>query len=150
MTQAGVVEADAVVVGERVALAGDHEVVVAVQPQLDRALALARGQRRPHGDMAGLRFLAAEAAAHAPALHRDGVVLQAQRMRHPVLHLARMLGAGIDPPLVLLQRQGVGDLAFQVEMFLAADFELPVQAVRATRASAASGSPRRTVTGGST
>ena len=32
-----VVEADTVAVGEGVALAGDHEVVVAVQPQLDRA-----------------------------------------------------------------------------------------------------------------
>ncbi len=131
--QAGIVEAHAVVIGERVALAGDHEVVVAVQPQLDRVLALARGQGRPYGQVAGLGFLAAEAAAHAPALHRDGVVLQSQRMRHPVLDLARMLGAGIDPPLVLLQRQGIGDLALQVEMLLAADFELPVQAVRRAR-----------------
>jgi hypothetical protein len=71
---------------------------------LTGAAGLARRQRRPDGQVAGLRFLAAEAAAHAPAFDLHRVVLQPQRVRHPVLHLARVLGAGIDPPLVLLQR----------------------------------------------
>jgi hypothetical protein len=131
--QAGVVEAHGVVVGKRVALAGDHEVVVAVQPQLDRALELVRGNGGPHGQMAGLGFLAAEAAAHAPALHAHAVVVHAQRMRHPVLGLARVLGAGIHQPLVLLLRQHIGDLAFQVEVLLPADLELAAEPVRGAR-----------------
>ncbi|MCY1539612.1 hypothetical protein D9M68_752070 [compost metagenome] len=80
--------------------------------------------------MAGLRFLSTEAAAHAPALDRDGVVGNAQRMRHPVLHLAGVLCAGVDPPLVLLQREHVGDLTFEVEVFLATDFEAAFELVR--------------------
>ncbi|OQC05888.1 MAG: hypothetical protein BWX79_02198 [Alphaproteobacteria bacterium ADurb.Bin100] len=83
--------------------------------------------------MAGLGFLAAEAAAHAPALHAHTVVVHAQRMRHPVLGLARVLGAGIHQPLVLLLRQHIGDLAFQVEVLLPADLELAAEPVRRSR-----------------
>jgi hypothetical protein len=143
---AGVVKAHVVVVGERVALAGDHEVVVAVQPQLDRAAELVARPRGPHGQVAGLRLLAAEAAAHAPALHPHRVVVDAQRVRHPVLHLAGVLGAGVDPPLVLLQRQGVGDLAFQVEVLLAAHFQRALQRCAGAGRRASPG----TCTGGST
>ncbi len=74
--------------------------------------------------MTGLRFLAAKAAAHAPARHGHGVVLKTQRMRNPVLNLARVLRARMNPPLVLLERQRIGHLAFEIEMLLAADFEL--------------------------
>jgi len=133
--QSAVIETHGVVVGERVALAGDHEVVVAVQPQLDRAAELVRGHGRPNGEVAGLRLLAAEAAAHAPALHTHTVVVDAQRVRHPVLCLARVLGAGIHHPLVLLLRQHVGDLAFQVEVLLAADLEPAAQHMRGARQS---------------
>ena len=131
--QAGVVETHGVVVGKRVALAGDHEVVVAVQPQLDRALELVRGNGGPHSQMAGLGFLAAEAAAHAPAFHAHAVVVDAQRVRHPVLGLARVLGTGVHQPLVLLLRQHVGDLPFKVEVLLPADLELAAQPVRRAR-----------------
>jgi hypothetical protein len=112
-------------------------------------LNLFAAMRGPHGQMAGLGFLAAEAAAHAPAFHAHAVVVDAQRMRHPVLHLARVLGAGIHQPLVLLLGHHVGDLPLQVEVLLAADLELAAAAVRA-RASPACASPRRTRTGGST
>ena len=68
-----VVEADVVRVRERVALAGGAHVVVAVEPQLDGAAGPARDQRRDAREQRHLRFLAAEAAAHAPALHDDVV-----------------------------------------------------------------------------
>jgi hypothetical protein len=58
------------------ALAGDHEVVVAVQPQLDRARSLCGGHGGPHRHVAGLGFLAAESAAHAPAFDAHGMVVQ--------------------------------------------------------------------------
>ena len=86
------------------ALAGDQEVVVAVQPELDRAGELVRRQRGPDRDLAGLGFLAAEAAAHAPAHHLDIMVAQAQRAGDGVLHLAWVLGAGMHQPLALLLR----------------------------------------------
>jgi hypothetical protein len=54
-------------------------------------------------------------------------------MRHPVLGLARVLGAGIHQPLVLLLGQHVGDLPLQVEVLLAADLELAAEPVRGTR-----------------
>ncbi len=79
--------------------------------------------------MPGLRFFAAKAAAHAAALHPNGVVVNAERMRHPVLNLAGVLRACINQPLVLLLRQHIGHLAFQIKMFLSADFECAVQNV---------------------
>ena len=115
------------------ALAGDEEVVVAIQAQLDRAANLARRHGGPHGQVAGLRLLAAEAAAHAAAFHAHGVVVHGQRVRHPVLHLARVLGAGVDEPLPLLLRQRVGDLALEVKMLLPAHLQLAAQAVRRAR-----------------
>lgn len=125
-----VVKARAVIVGKRVALAGDQEVVIAVQAQLDRALELARRDGGPHREVAGLGFLAAKAAAHAPAFDTHRVLVNAQRVRHPVLHLAGVLRAGINQPLVLLLGQHVGDLAFKVEMLLAADFQRAMQGVQ--------------------
>ena len=129
----GRVKAGRVLVGKRVAFARDHEVVVAVEPQLDRALELVRRNCGPHRQMAGLRLLAAKAAAHAPAFHPHRVLVQTERVRHPVLHFAGMLGTGINKPLVLLLRQRVGDLPFQVEVFLAADFERAAERERGPR-----------------
>jgi hypothetical protein len=106
-----------------VALAGDEHVVVAVGAQLDRALQLARRSPRG-GPQRRLRFLAAEAAAHAPALDHDVVRMQAQRMRDHVLHLARVLGRALHQHAAVFLRDGVGDLAFQVELLLAADIQL--------------------------
>ena len=45
---------------------------------------------------------------------RYRVVFQAERVSDPMLHLARVLGAGMDPPLVLLQRQRVLDTTVDV------------------------------------
>ena len=125
-----VVKAHGVVVGKGVALAGDQEVVVPVQPQFDGFFELVGRHRRPHRQVARLRFLAAKAAAHAPALDPHRVVVNAQGVRHPVLCLAGVLGAAVDQPLVLLLRQHVGDLPFQVEVLLPAHFQRAAQGVR--------------------
>ena len=109
---AAVIEADRVIVGKGVALAGDVEVIVAIQPQLHRPPGFGGSQRSPHGQMPGLGFLAAKTATHAPAFHTHGVVVQAQRVGHPMLHFTGVLGAAVDQPLVLLLRQGIGHLAF--------------------------------------
>ena len=133
MQPATVVKTDRVVMTERVAFAGDHEVIVAIQPQLDRALEFCRSHSCPHRQMTSLRLLAAKTATHAAAFHPDGVVVQAQRVRHPVLHFAGVLRAGVHQPLVLLLRQHVGNLAFEVKVFLATDFKRATQRVRGLR-----------------
>ena len=107
---AAVVKADVVVVTEGMALAGHHEVVITVQPQLHRPPQFARGQRRPHRQVPGLRLFAAKAPAHAAADHAHRMQRNIQRMRHPVLHLAGVLGAAVDQPLPVFLRQCVGDL----------------------------------------
>ena len=117
---AALVKADVVVVAEGMALAGDHEVVVAVQPQFHRPPQFARGQRRPYRQVPGLRFFPAKAPAHAAADHAHRVQRNVQRMRHPVLHFSGVLGTAVDQPLPVLLRQGVGDLSFQVKVFLPA------------------------------
>nr|GEU28080.1 hypothetical protein [Tanacetum cinerariifolium] len=121
---AGVVVTHLVLVEEAVALAGDQHVVVAVGAQLDRAFQPGRrnaGRRRPKRR---LRFLAAEAPAHAPALDLHLVRMHAQRMRDHVLHLARMLGGALHQHAVVLFRDRVGDLPFQVKLLLAAHEQL--------------------------
>ena len=118
-----VVEADLVLVVEAVAPAGDHEVVVAVEPQLDGPVQLPRRDRRDAREEGRLRLLAAEAAAHAPALDLDVMRLQAEALRDQVLHLARVLSRAVDKHAAVLARHGVGDLAFEIELLLAADIE---------------------------
>ncbi|KDB51037.1 hypothetical protein X805_33380 [Sphaerotilus natans subsp. natans DSM 6575] len=126
----GLVMTDAVAELEAVAPAGDQEVVVAVRAQLDRALQPLRRQRRAGREQRRLRLLAAEAAAHAPALHLHLVRRQPQRVRDDVLHLGRVLGRAVHQQAVVLLRQRVGDLALQVELLLAAEAEAALQPVR--------------------
>ena len=114
------------------ALAGDKKVVVAIEPQLDRPLKLLRGQAGPDRHVSGLRFLAPETAAHAAALHRHAVAVDAQGMGDPVLHLARVLGARMHQILALLLRQGVGDLTLEVKVLLSTDLQAAAEPVRGT------------------
>ena len=118
-----VVVADLVVVPEAVAPAGDHEVVVAVQPQLDRSPQPRSCHCRHAGEDRRLRFLAAETAAHAPAFDMHFVGLQMQRMRDQVLHLARMLRRAVHMHAAALFRDRVADLPFEIELLLTADVE---------------------------
>ena len=61
---------------------------------------------------------------------RQCLHVQSQRMGHSVLDFARVLRAGMNEPLVLLLRQRVGDLAFEVKVLLPADFQAATQAMR--------------------
>jgi len=113
-----------------VALAGDHKVIVTVEPELDGLAHFVCRHRRPHGQVASLCFFTTKASAHAAAFHTHLVVVQAQRMCHPVLHLAWVLCAAMYDPLVLLLWNGVGNLAFEVKVLLTAHFKMALQGVR--------------------
>ena len=90
---AAVVKTNAVVISKRVAFAGDHEVLVTVQPHFYRAPELVGCHCGPNCQMASLRFLAAKTAAHASAFDAHRMNVNPQCMRHPVLRFGRVLGA---------------------------------------------------------
>ena len=116
-----VVEADDVIDLEVVALAGDDHVVVAVGAQLGGAAGLLRDEGRRGGEQVRLGFLAAEGSAHAPDFDGDGVGGDVQHVGYDVLDLAGVLGRGMDEHFVVLAGDRHGDLAFEVEVVLAAD-----------------------------
>ena len=115
---------------EAVAPAGDHEVVVAVEAQLHRSAEPARRNGGDAREQRRLRLLAAEAAAHAPALDLHVVRLQAQALGDQVLHLARVLRRAVDEHAAVLARDRVRDLAFEIELLLAADLQRVDEAMR--------------------
>ena len=119
-----------VIVVEAVALARGHEVVVPVEPDLDRHAQPLRRHRRDARVERRLRLLAPEAAAHPPHLDRHLVGDELQRVRDDVLHLGRMLrrAVEVDAPVFLGQR--VGDLPLEIELLLPADVELAAHAAR--------------------
>ena len=104
-----------------VTLAGHDHVGIAVEPQLARPAGFTRRQRRDHGPLGRLGLLTAEAATHAPHLAGNERIRDSENARHDVLHLARMLGAGIDQHVAVLARHRERDLAFEIKMLLAAD-----------------------------
>jgi hypothetical protein len=118
---------------EVVALAGHDEIVVAVEADLGRPPGEPRCQRRHGRPAAGLAFLAAEAAAHAPHRYLDGGVRQAENAGDDVLHLAGMLGGGVDEEGAVLLGDDQRGLALEIEMLLAADAHLTFEAVAARR-----------------
>ncbi len=124
------VEADAPIVAEGVALAGQFEIVVAVEPDLARRaghVGAERGDGRPG---AGLALLAAEAAAHAARLHRHEGVGKPKDARDDVLHLGRVLRRSPDRHLAPLAGRSHRDLSFEIEMLLPADVELAFEPMR--------------------
>ncbi len=126
----GVVEADFIVDQKIVALARRDHVIVAIGPDFYRAVMLLGGDRGKCRELVALRFLAAEAAAHAADFDRHRMARHAERMAHHMLHFARMLRRGIDGDVLVLARHGHGDLAFEIEMILPADAHLPLQPAR--------------------
>ena len=82
------------------------------------------------GQSVRLELLAAEAAAHPQALHRDLVSGQAEHVRHDVLGLGRVLRAGLHEDLAVLVDQRQRGVGLQVEVLLAADLELAAEPVR--------------------
>ena len=124
------VEADVVIGDEVVALAGDQHVVVAVGAQLHGAAKLLREQRGDAGEESRLAFLAAEAAAHPPAIDDDVVGVDVERMRDLMLDLAGMLRRAVDVHRAVFLRHRVRDHPFEVELLLAADADAPGQPMR--------------------
>ncbi|ABA47595.1 hypothetical protein BURPS1710b_3214 [Burkholderia pseudomallei 1710b] len=133
LDHARVVVAHVVAVMEIVPLAGDHHVVVAIGAQLHRALQLPCGERGAAREQARLRFLAAEAAPHAPAFDEHVVRREPQRVRDEMLHLARVLRRAVDVHRAVFLRHRVGDLPFEIELLLAAQRELARIAMRGVR-----------------
>ena len=125
------VEAHLVVGDEVVAFPRQAHVVVAIEPDLARLAGEARAECRNRRPLRGLRLLAAERAAHAPGLHRDRGVRQVEHVREQMLQLARMLGRGMDLHVAVLARDRERDLAFEIEMLLAADAQLAFDALGA-------------------
>ncbi len=111
-------------------LAGHDHVVVTVHPTLHRPPGLGGRQRRRRRAEHGLGLLAAEAAAHTPHLDRHLGVADAEQMGDQVLHFAGMLGRTGHVQPARLERDGERDLAFEVEVVLAADLDPALQAVR--------------------
>ncbi len=129
--RAVVVEADVVAEIERMPLAGGAHVVVARQTQLHRLARLPGEQRGDAGDDGRLAFLAAEAAAHAAHFDRHRVERNAEHMGDAVLHFGRMLGGGEDMEVAAFARRGDGDLAFEIEVILAAAVKFALQPMSA-------------------
>ena len=121
MNSAAVVEADLVVDHEVVPLAGRRHVIVTVRADFDRAAQTLCRDRRNGRELVRLRFLTPEAAAHPADFHRHRVRRHAKRMRHHMLHFARVLRGGIDRHVLILAGHGHGDMAFEIEMVLSAD-----------------------------
>ena len=124
-----VVEPDPPVGVEPMALARHGQVLRAVQPDPDRAPGEHRAQGGDRRKPVRLHLLAAEAAAHAQALHRDVVVVPAQHVRHDLLGLGRVLGAALDEDLLALVDVGQCAMGLEVEVLLAGELELAAEDV---------------------
>ena len=124
------VESHLPVAAEIVALAGEDEIVVAIEPQLAGPPRDLRGKGRDGRPLRRLALLAAEAAAHAADLAGDIGVRDAEHAGDDMLHLGRMLRRGIDVDVAVLARDREGDLALEIEMLLPADAELARERMR--------------------
>ena len=101
-------------------LAGDAHVVVFVVDDSCRPAGFVRDECSQHRGNRGLRFLAAERAAHPLANAHDLVVSHAQHLGHHGLNLGGVLRRRMHDHLPLLARIGDGRLRFQIELLLPA------------------------------
>ena len=109
--------------------AGHDHVVVPVDPRLHRPPGLVGENGGDAGVERRLGFLTAEAAAHPPDLDGDGMRGEAERVGDQVLHLARVLRRAVDQHVAVFLRHGERDMAFQIELVLAADIDAALEAV---------------------
>ena len=116
-----VIEADVILGDEVMPLSGDPHIVVAIHAQLHRPLRFLRKQRRDACEESRLTFLAAERAAHAPALDDDILRRDIQCMGNLMLVLARILRRAVDVHRSIFLRKRVRDHPFEIELLLAAD-----------------------------
>ena len=116
---------------ERVALAGDLHVDVAVELQAHRAPGLPGSERHQRGEAVALGLLAAEASPHARDLHDDLAHGQGKDVRDDRLDLGRVLARRADEDVVVVAALGPCGLGLEVEVLLSADVERPVERVGA-------------------
>ena len=128
-----VVETDLEAAEERVPLAGDHHVALAVEAKPHRAVRLPCAEGCDGREGVGVGLLAAEAAAHAQGLAGDLVLGHAEHARDDRLRLGGVLGRRVDHHLAGLVEVDEGALALEVELLLAADVELALQTTRRLR-----------------
>ena len=112
-------------------LARERHVELARQAHANRPSCLEGTQGGDARPRVGLDLLAAEGAAHSKTLDRDGVTRQPEDARDDVLRLGRMLGGGVHGHAAGLVNPGDAGLRFQVEVLLAADRDLALDAQRA-------------------
>ena len=124
-----VVEADAPGGVEPVPLAGHRHVLLAGQPQPDRSAGQRGAQGGDRGEPVRLHLLAAEAAAHAQALHGDPVAGQAEHVRGDLLGLGRVLGAGLHEHLAVLVDHRQRAVRLEVEVLLSGEVDLALEDV---------------------
>ena len=112
---------------EIVTLAGQGEIVVAIETDLAWLSGPSRGKRGDRRPGAGLAFLAAEAAAHAARLNGNQGVRYSKDAGDDVLRLGRILRRSMYGHLVRFAGKGEGRLPFKIEVLLAADREFAIQ-----------------------
>ena len=112
------------------ALAGRGHVLVAVEPDLHGALVLLGSNGCNGRPLVGLRFLAAEATAHAAHFHRHGMARHAQRMRNQMLGFARPLRGAIDGDVLILAGDSQRNLTLKIEMILPTKIHAVLDTVR--------------------
>ncbi|MCY1413358.1 hypothetical protein D9M71_287880 [compost metagenome] len=92
------------------------------------------GQVRDHGAQArgarGLGFLAAETTPHATHVDHDLVHRDVEHFGHQLLYFGGVLRGAVDDHAAVFGGHDRGNLGFQVEVFLAADVQRALQAVR--------------------
>ena len=124
-------------------MAGERHVLVAIETHAHRPSRVMCRQRGERGGRGGLRFLAAETAAHARHLHDDFVRGQMQNMRDDLLHFGRMLRGGSHEDRAILAALGPRRLRFQIKMFLSAKFKFAFDESAAPLPKFSPASPRR-------
>ena len=112
------------------ALAGQREVVVAIEADFAGVARRACGERRDRRPGARLAFLTAEAATHPPCFHGDEGVRYSEDAGDDVLGLRRILGRSVHRHLVPFAGKSERCLALEIEMLLAADRKLAIQPAR--------------------
>ena len=127
------VEADLEFPEERMAFAGDHHVLIAIEADAHFAARFRRGERRQRREHRRLRFLAAEPAAHARAFHHHAVHRQREHVRDDVLHLRRMLRRGADEHRAVFAALRPGRVRLEIKMVLTAKGEFVLERLGRTR-----------------
>ena len=112
---------------EIVALAGQREVIVAVETDLARTAGHTRGEGGDGRPGAGLALLATESAAHPTRLDGHERVRYPENAGHNMLGFRWILRRGVHGHLVALAWKGERRLALEIEMFLSANRKLALQ-----------------------